>query len=226
MEIYRTVGVSKSYFINSKEIQVIHDCNLKIESGECIMVCGPRNSGKTTLLRILGGLERPTSGTVYFGKQNITGFTDDELAIMRRTRIGYLHHSDNLIPELNVYENIIMPVILSNSSLDEEYYRDLIEHFRLKKLLTNKPKQLSCDQQQAVSYARALINNPDIILVDKSENPWNKLIEQNIMEYLKELVYKLGKTLIMVTEENEFDFFTDRVIRLEHGTVIENQRVS
>lgn len=226
MEIYRTVGVSKSYYDNSKEIQVIHDCNLEIESGECIAVCGSRNSGKTTLLRILGGLVRPTSGSVYFGNQDITGYTDDELTIMRRTRIGYLYYNNSLIPELNVHENIIMPVILSNGSFDEEYYWDLIEHFKLDKLLTNKPKQLSGDQLQAVSYARALINNPDIILVDKSGNCSDQLIKQNILDYLKELVYRLGKTLIMVAEENEFDFFTNRVIRLENGTVIKNERIS
>lgn len=224
MNICRTVGVSKSYFNNNIEIHAIIDCNLEIRAGECIAVSGVKNSGKSTLLRILGGMERPTEGSIFIGDKNISTYTDDELAIMRRKEIGYLFQYDSLIPELNIHENIIMPAILAHNKYNEDYYQDLVEHFYLKELLTYKPKQLSQHQLQSVIYARALMNNPDIILVDEPENSSGQKLDKSIQDFLQNQVYRYGKTLIMATEDTNFNIEIDHIIRLEHGVVVESRR--
>ncbi len=226
MKVCRTVGMNKFYYHNNRKINAIIDCNIEIKAGECIAICGSKDSGKSTLLRILGGLERPTTGSVFIGDQDITNYTDDELAILRRKEIGYLFQKDSLIPELNVHENITMPAILAHNKYDEKYYEALTNQLNLQELLTNKPKQLTQYQLQAVSYARVLMNDPNIILVDNPENDLSQLMDKSILDYLLSQVYTKGKTLIMVTEEYHYDIYVDHIIRLEHGAVVENKRIS
>lgn len=220
----KTIGLSKSFFSDKEEINAIINCNLELKAGECIAVCGSRASGKSTLLRMLSGFERPSGGTVLINQKDITAYSDDELAMLRRNEIGYVLQNDSLIAELNVHENIVMPAIIAHKRYNKDYYEDLISHFQLKELLAFKPKQLNDSQCQAVIYARALINNPNIILIDENNN--GPRLDKKILDYLLNLVYMKGKTLIMVCNDNEFDIFTDHIIRLDRGEVVENRRIS
>jgi|GEM_PF-6035304 putative ABC transport system ATP-binding protein len=226
MEMCKTIGLSKIYYKNDTEIKAINNCDLEIKAGECIAVCGSKDSGKTTLLRILSGIERPTEGSVFIKNQNIAEYSDDELAIMRRKEIGYLVQNDSLIHELTVHENIIMPAILAHIKYDEVYYQNLLGHLNLKEILSYKPRQLTDHQRQSVLYARALINNPSLILVDEPDNKAWLPIDKSFLDYLLNMVYMYGKTLIMVTEDDKISIFIDHIIRLDHGDIIENKRIS
>lgn len=226
MVICQTVGLRKTYNQNNCLITALKDCNLEIKAGECIAVCGSRASGKTTLLRILSGFERPTEGSVYINHKNITGYSDDELAIMRRNEIGYLVQNANLIPELTIHENIIIPSILAHNKYDENYYQELIGHLKLKELLSCKPRQLSDHQRYLVNYARALINNPSIILFDEPEDQMFVPIDKCFLDYLLNLVYMKGKTLIMVLDDSDINIFMDHIIRFDQGEIVENRRIS
>lgn len=226
MVICQTVGLSKTYNQSNYQITAIKNCNLKFTAGECIAICGSRTSGKSTLLRMLCGLERPTDGVVYIKNKNITEYSDDELAIMRRNEIGYLNQNNSLIPELTIHENIIMPSILAHNKYDETYYKDLIEHLQLKEYLSCRPKQLTEHQRYLVNCARALINNPSIILFDEPYDQELATMNKSLLDYLLNLVYMKGKTLIMVMDDSEINIFMDHIIRLENGEVVENRRIS
>lgn len=218
-------GLYKTYHADNKNIEAIVNCDLEVNEGECVAICGPKASGKTTLLRMIGGLERPTKGNVYINQRNITCFNDDELVKMRRKEIGYLFQLDSIIPELNVHENIILPAILAHNKYNETYYRALIAQFQLKDVLSLHPKWLSEYQMQSILYARALINNPNIILVDEEAGVCEKM-NLRTMDFLSAMLSQYHKTVILVSNEENINRIADHIIRLEHGKVIENKRIS
>lgn len=219
-DLYKTY--SDKYYINNALI----NCNFEISSGECVAICGPKYSGKTTLLRLLGGLERPTNGNIYFNHNNISNYSDDELAAFRRKDTGYIYPNDSLIPVLTIQENIIMPVLLDHNKYNMVYYEGIIERLQLKKYLSYYPKQLSIKQRHRVICARALINNPSIILVDEPEDHLNHPMDKDILDFLLNMVYLYHKTLIMVTNDTEVSIYVDHIIRLKDGKVIEDRRIT
>lgn len=220
----KTHDLYKTYYNDSQEINSIINCNIEIKEGEYVIICGSKASGKTTLLHMLAGFERPTSGMIYINNKDITVYNDDELAIMRRKEIGFLNHNDRLIPELNVHENIIMPAILAHTKYEEEYYYNLINSLKLKELLFLYPKQLHKDQLQCVKYARSLINNPNIILMDEPSGDAN--LSKKFMDFLINMVYQYKKTLIMVKSDMCDSMYVNHIIRLEQGDITENRLIS
>lgn len=224
MAVCEIRDLNKTYIGEDNLISAIINCSMEINKGEFAVICGSKSSGKSTLLRILGGIERPTNGEVYINNQNIAALNDDELAIMRRKEIGFLFQSNSLITELSVYENIIMPSILAHKRYDKEFYEELVEQLELKDILFYYPRQLSLLQLEHVAYARALINNPNIILVDEPSG--NYKIDKAILDFLLNMVYLNHKTLIMVTNDLEISIFADRIIRLQDGIIVENKRIS
>lgn len=223
MAICKITGLNKTYQNEHSIVNAIVNCNCEIAAGECVAICGTKASGKTTLLRIIGGLERPSSGDVFINYDNIVSYSDDKLAVMRRKEIGYLFHNDTLISELTVHENIIIPALLAGKKYEDTYCRNIIRRLQMKDILSLYPRQLSLNQLQQVICARALINDPDIILVDEPEG---YSMDRNIIDFLLDMVYQYHKTLIMVTNDSETCFFADHIIRLHNGEIIEDRRIS
>ena len=186
-------------------------------------VVGTRGSGKTTLLHLLGGFERPSGGAVYLNKLNITDISDDELALVRRKEIGYLFHNDSLIPELTIHENIMMPIILARTKLDQSYYENLTSRLHISGILNRYPKHLSQNQLQCVAYARALINKPNIILADEPISHLYQHVGKEVLDLLLNMVHIYQKTLIMVTQDPEVSIFADHIIKLNRGVVVEDR---
>lgn len=226
MTVCVSKDLCKTYHNNHCTVNAIANCNLDIGTGECVLLCGGSSSGKTTLLRILGGLERPTSGEVYINGHNIIALSDDELAAMRRKEIGYIFHNDSLIPELTVHENINMPAFLDNKKYDKAYFQDLTEKLQLTEILSRYPKNLTANELQRVAFARALINKPNLILADKPEYDFDQSVDKYIMDFLRDMVYQYHKTLIIVTDHTDNCSFMNHIIRLNDGIVIEDRRIS
>lgn len=213
----------KSYQLEDKSIDAVVDCNIQIEEGECVVITGSKDSGKSTLLRLLGGFERPSKGIIYLKKGNMVSLKDDELAILRRKEIGYLFHNDSIIPELTVHENIIMPSILARIKYNEDFYEDLTDRLHISGILTRYPKQLSRNQLQCVAYARALINQPNIILADEPTHQLYQQTGNEILNFLMNMVRLYHKTLIMVSQDPEVIDYADHIIKLNRGRIIEDR---
>jgi ABC-type antimicrobial peptide transport system, ATPase component len=224
MMIYKVTDMNKIYQNDAGAVNAIVGCNIEINEGECVCISGGRASGKTTLLRILGGLERPTSGEIFIKSNNITSCSDDELTILRRKEIGYLLQNNSLIPELNVHENVIIPAILAHKKYDKVYYQNLICKLNIKDIISSYPRQLTPWQIKCVIFARALINNPNIILLDEPTD-LRQQIERDILEFLMNMVLDYQKTLIMVTNDAEIKLFASRIIKLKNGEIIENKQI-
>ena len=222
MIIIKTINVNKSYYSETGSNAAISDCNISIKEGECVVISGTRSSGKTTLLRLIGGFEKPSGGAVYINNCNISLYTEEELAIMRKKEVGYLFQSDTLIPELTVHENIIMPIILARGKYDESFYDDMVKRMHLSEVLQRYPRQLSTVQLQCVAYARSLIYKPNIILMDEPNKQQSDHMDREAIDYLLDSVYEYRKTLIMVTSDPEVGFFADHVIKMRRGEIIED----
>lgn len=226
MTIIKSVNLGKTFYNDTNSISAIKDCNIEIKKGEFVVISGSKASGKTTLLRLLGGYERPSEGAVYISDNNITLYDDDELAILRKKEVGYLFQNDSLIPELTVHENIIMPMVLGRKRCDEDYYKDLSDRLHISGILSRYPKQLTANQLQCVAYARALIHKPNIILMDEPLNYLYHHMDMEVFDYLLDAVYQYHKTLIIVTNNSDISFYADHVIKLRKGSVIEDKYTS
>lgn len=226
MVVIKSQGLNKTYLSKGSRMNAVIDCSIEINAGECVAICGTKHSGKTTLLRLLGGLERPTSGDIFILDNNISLYGDDELAVFRRKAIGYLFRKDTLIPELNVYENIIIPSLLGHMRTSRGYQQDIIERLQLKELLSRYPKQLSLSENQRVLCARAVINDPDIILSDGAVDYYEGTADKDVLDFLLNMVYKQHKTLIIAADAPNISIFIDHIIKLKDGKVIEDLRVS
>jgi putative ABC transport system ATP-binding protein len=223
MTLIKSRNLCKSYCDDRNLVNAIIDCNVEIEQGECVTIIGTKCSGKTTLLRLLGGIERPSSGSIYIDQDDIASFSDDKLAILRRNEIGYLFQNDSLIPDLTVHENIIMPTILSHRKYEEEYYEDLMKQLQLSDILKRYPNQLTINQLLCVAYARALIHQPNIILIDEPTNLLYQQKGKEVLELLLNMVRRYHKTLIMVTRDPVASIYANHIIRLNRGIIIEDR---
>ncbi len=225
MAIMEAKNLSKLYGSEPNVVKALNGVSLSIENGEFVAIVGTSGSGKSTLLHMLGGLDRPTSGTVNVNGKEIFKLKDDELTIFRRRNIGFVFQSYNLVPVLNVYENITLPIELDGNQVDKNYVDKIISTLGLQTKLNNLPSQLSGGQQQRVAIARALATKPAIILADEPTGNLDSKTSQDVLGLLKVSGQQFHQTIAMITHNEELAQLADRIIRIEDGQIVGGDRV-
>ena len=220
MEILRTENLKKYYDQNMVCVKALDGVSLSVEQGEFVAIVGTSGSGKSTLLHMLGGLDRPTSGTVLVDGKRIFDLEDGELTIFRRRKIGFVFQAYNLVPVLNVYENIVLPIQLDGGVVDTDFVEQIIDILGLSEKINSLPNQLSGGQQQRVAIARALATKPSIILVDELTGNLDSKTSQDVLGLLKVTGQKFKQTIVMITHNEEIAQMADRIIRIEDGRII------
>ncbi|MEZ3515625.1 MAG: ABC transporter ATP-binding protein [Lachnospiraceae bacterium] len=223
MSILSTTHLTKQYGSGPNIVNALDDVNISVEQGEFVAIIGTSGSGKSTLLNMLGGLDRPTSGSVRVDKFELGKLSDEDLTVFRRQRIGFVFQNYNLVPILNVYENIIMPIQLDNKKPDERFIQEVVELLGLEKKLNNMPNTLSGGQQQRVSIARALASKPAIILADEPTGNLDSKTSDEVIELLRITSQKFHQTIVMITHNSKIAKQADRCIRIEDGKVTSAQ---
>ena len=220
MTILETKDLRKVYGSGDTEVRALDGVDLTVEKGEFVAVVGTSGSGKSTLLHMLGGLDRPTSGTVTVDGRELSAMRDEELTIFRRRKIGFVFQNYNLVPVLNVYENIVLPTQLDGKAPDRGYVDQIIETLGLGNKLQNLPNNLSGGQQQRVAIARALAAKPAIILADEPTGNLDSATSLDVMGLLKVTAQKFSQTIVMITHNEELAQMADRIIRIEDGRIV------
>lgn len=220
MEILRTENLKKYYDQNMVCVKALDGVSLSVEQGEFVAIVGTSGSGKSTLLHMLGGLNRPTSGTVLVDGKRIFDLEDGELTIFRRRKIGFVFQAYNLVPVLNVYENIVLPIQLDGGVVDTDFVEQIIDILGLSEKINSLPNQLSGGQQQRVAIARALATKPSIILADEPTGNLDSKTSQDVLGLLKVTGQKFKQTIVMITHNEEIAQMADRIIRIEDGRII------
>lgn len=220
MEILRAENLTKKYGKGESEVIAVDNVSFSVEKGEFLAIVGSSGSGKSTLLHLLGGVDRPTSGKVYVDGKDIYSLNDDNLAIFRRRQVGIIYQFYNLIPILNVEENITLPCDLDGNKVDEKRLNELLKSLGLENRRKHLPNELSGGQQQRVSIGRAMINNPAIILADEPTGNLDSKSSEEIVELLKLTNKKYKQTIIMITHNLEIANEADRVITIEDGRIV------
>ena len=220
MTILETKDLRKVYGSGDTEVRALDGVDLTVEKGEFVAVVGTSGSGKSTLLHMLGGLDRPTGGTVTVDGKELSAMRDEELTIFRRRKIGFVFQNYNLVPVLNVYENIVLPIQLDGNAPDKAYVERIIETLGLEAKLQNLPNNLSGGQQQRVAIARALAANPAIILADEPTGNLDSATSLDVMGLLKVTAQKFSQTIVMITHNEELAQMADRIIRIEDGRIV------
>lgn len=220
MSILKADNLKKYYGKGDTLVKALDGINLTVEQGEFVSIVGTSGSGKSTLLHMLGGLDRPTEGTVVIGGRDISMLKDEQLTIFRRRKIGFVFQSYNLIPVLNVYENVVLPVELDGNRPDRQYVEDIIAVLGLEGKKYSLPGQLSGGQQQRVAIARALAAKPAILLADEPTGNLDSVTSQDVLSLLKVTSNKLGQTVVMITHNEEIAQLADRIVRIEDGRII------
>lgn len=223
MKILQASNLTKIYGSGENEVHALDGINFSVEKGEFVAIVGTSGSGKSTLLHMLGGLDRPTGGSVEVDGKEIFSLKDEELTIFRRRKIGFVFQNYNLVPVLNVYENIVLPVQLDGKTPDASYIDSIIETLGLERKLENLPNNLSGGQQQRVAIARALASKPAIILADEPTGNLDSKTSQDVLGLLKVTSQKYGQTIVMITHNEEIAQLADRIIRIEDGKIIERR---
>ncbi|MBQ8966280.1 ABC transporter ATP-binding protein [Ruminococcus sp.] len=219
MTVLKTEGLTKIYGSGQSEVTALDNANLKVEQGEFAAIIGTSGSGKSTLLHMLGGLDRPTSGKVFVDGKEIFTLKDEALTIFRRRKIGFVFQSFNLVPTLNVYENIVFPIQLDGSEPDEAFVKEVIDALGIGKMTSRLPNQLSGGQQQRVAIARALAAKPAIILADEPTGNLDSKTSQDVLSLLKVTGKKFSQTIVMITHNEAIAQMADRIIRIEDGHI-------
>ena len=220
MAILETRGLRKVYGSGGTEVRALDGVDLTVEKGEFAAVVGTSGSGKSTLLHMLGGLDRPTGGSVIVDGRELSTLKDEELTIFRRRKIGFVFQNYNLVPVLNVYENIVLPIQLDGGQPDKGYTNQIIETLGLGPKLQNLPNNLSGGQQQRVAIARALAAKPAIILADEPTGNLDSRTSQDVMSLLKVTSQRFAQTIVMITHNEAIAQMADRVIRIEDGRIV------
>ncbi|MCM1179483.1 MAG: ABC transporter ATP-binding protein [Clostridium sp.] len=218
--ILRTENLCKFYGEGENEVRAIDNTSIEIQKGEFVAIVGKSGSGKSTLLHMLGGLDLPTSGEVFIGGKNIFQLKEEELAVFRRRKIGFVFQAFNLVSSLNVWENIVLPIGLDGKAVDEEFVRDILSTLQLERKTENLPNTLSGGQQQRVAIARAIASKPDIILADEPTGNLDSKTGNEVISLLKMSAKKYGQTLVMITHDEDIAQMTDRIIVIEDGKVV------
>ena len=220
MSILETRNLRKIYGSGDTEVRALDGVNLSVNSGEFVAIVGTSGSGKSTLLHMLGGLDRPTSGSVIVDGKDIFSLKDEALTIFRRRKIGFVFQSYNLVPVLNARENIVLPIQLDGRQVDEDFLDKIVNTLGLEKKLGSLPSQLSGGQQQRVAIARALAAAPAIILADEPTGNLNSRTSQDVLSLLKVTSQKFTQTIVMITHNEEIAQTADRIIRIEDGRIV------
>ena len=219
MVILRTTDLKKYYGEGDTRVKALDGVNFAVEEGEFVAIVGTSGSGKSTLLHMIGGLDRPTGGKVEVAGKEIFTLKDDELTIFRRRKIGFVFQSYNLVPVLNVYENIVLPITLDGDKIDQAHVDNIVETLGLQSKMNSLPGQLSGGQQQRVAIARALSSKPAIILADEPTGNLDSSTSLDVMGLLKVTSEKFRQTMVMITHNEEIAQMADRIIRIEDGRI-------
>lgn len=219
MSILKTENLVKIYGEEPNIVKALDNVSVEINEGEFVSIIGTSGSGKSTLLNMLGGLDKPTSGEITIYSNKIGNMKDEELTVFRRRNIGFIFQNYNLVPILNVYENIVLPIELDGVKIDKEYIDTIIDTLGLSKKLNNMPNNLSGGQQQRVAIARALATKPAIILADEPTGNLDSKTSMDVIGLLKVTSKKFNQTIVMITHNEEIAQLADRVIRIEDGKI-------
>ena len=220
MTILQTKDLKKYYGSGDTQVKALDGVDLSVEQGEFVAIVGTSGSGKSTLLHMLGGLDRPTSGTVTVDGKDIFALKDETLTIFRRRKIGFVFQSYNLVTVLSVWENIILPIQLDGNKVDMDYVKEVIATLGLEKKLQNLPNQLSGGQQQRVAIARALATKPAILLADEPTGNLDSRTSQDVLSLMKVTGQKFAQTMVMITHNEEIAQMADRIVRIEDGRIV------
>ncbi len=218
--ILETVDLVKYYGDGDNMVKAIDHTDISVERGEFVAVVGRSGSGKSTLLHMLGGLDRPDSGKVFIEERDIFGLKDEQLAIFRRRKIGFIFQDYNLMPALNVWENIVLPIGLDGKRVNKDYVMSIVKSIGMEDRLTATPSMLSGGQKQRVAIARAIASRPAIILADEPTGNLDSKTEMEVISILKNCVSKYGQTLVMITHDETIAQMADRIIIIEDGKVV------
>ena len=225
MELMQIQHLSKVYGQGENQVRAVDDISFTVEKGEFLAIIGPSGSGKSTLLHILGGVDRPTSGKVFVDGQDVYAQNEDQLAIFRRRQVGLIYQFYNLIPVLNVVENMTLPVLMDGRQVNQERLEELLDVLGLRGRERHLPNQLSGGQQQRVSIGRALMNAPAVVLADEPTGNLDSKNSQEIVELLKMSNKKYGQTLVIITHDENIALQAHRVIAIEDGRITRDERI-
>ncbi len=225
MEILRVEDLKKTYGKGDTLVKALDGVSFKIDKGEFVAIVGASGSGKSTLLHLLGGVDRPTSGKIIIDGEDVYSLNETNLAIFRRRQVGLIYQFYNLIPILNVTENITLPILLDGKTPDEEYLKELIETLGLENRVKHLPNELSGGQQQRVSIGRALMNRPALVLADEPTGNLDSKSSKDIIELLKLSNQKYKQTIIMITHDHNLALNADRIITIDDGKIISDEKV-
>ena len=225
MNILEVRNLTKVYGTGENEVRALNDVSFDVEKGEFVAIIGPSGSGKSTLLHTLGGVDRPTSGTVIMNGQNVYAQNEEQLAIFRRRQVGLIYQFYNLIPVLNVVENMTLPVLMDGRKVDKTRLNELMQTLGLVGRENNLPNQLSGGQQQRVSIGRALMNAPAVVLADEPTGNLDSKNSREIVELLKMSNRKYGQTLILITHDENIALQADRILTIEDGRITKDDRI-
>ena len=220
MSILEAKNLKKIYGKGESTVNALRGVNLSVEKGEFVAIVGTSGSGKSTLLHMLGGLDRPTEGEVFVDGKNIFELKDEALTIFRRRKIGFVFQAFNLVPVLNVYENIVLPIELDGEKVDKEFIDTIVDTLGISHKKEALPNQLSGGQQQRVAIARALASRPAIILADEPTGNLDTKTGQDVLSLLKVSAQKFSQTIVMITHNEEIAQTADRIIRIEDGNIV------
>lgn len=223
MDILKVENLSKVYGTGETEVRALDNISFSVKKGQFVAIIGPSGSGKSTLLHILGGVDKPTSGNVYVDGTDVYAQNDEQLAIFRRRQVGLIYQFYNLIPVLNVTENITLPVLMDGQKINKERLQELLTVLKLEERKNHLPNQLSGGQQQRVSIGRALMNAPAVVLADEPTGNLDSKNSQEIVELLKLSNRKYNQTLIMITHDENIALQADRIITIEDGKIIRDE---
>ena len=217
MEMIKAAGLKKYYVTDNYEVHALDGVSLSVEEGEFLAIIGTSGSGKTTLLQILGGLDEPTAGGVWIRGNSLKDMTEDERTIFRRRNIGFVFQQYNLIPVINVYENIVLPLRLDGAEIDEKLLEDIVRTLKIGEKLENLPEELSGGQQQRVAIARALMVKPAVLLCDEPTGNLDSVTSMEVISVLKTCAARFHQTVIVVTHQEAIAQMADRILRVEDG---------
>ncbi|MBO7473634.1 MAG: ABC transporter ATP-binding protein [Ruminococcus sp.] len=223
MDILKVENLSKIYGNGENEVHALNDVSFSVKKGEFIAIIGPSGSGKSTLLHILGGVDKPTSGKVFMDGSDVYAQNDEQLAVFRRRQVGLIYQFYNLIPVLNVMENITLPVLMDGQQINNERLNELLDTLKLKGRENHLPNQLSGGQQQRVSIGRALMNAPSVVLADEPTGNLDSKNSQEIVELLKYSNKKYNQTLIIITHDENIALQADRILAIEDGRITRDE---
>ena len=221
MEILKVENLTKTYGSGENLVHAVDDVSFSVEKGEFVAIVGTSGSGKSTLLNMIGGLDVPTSGKVIVDGRELSTLKDEQLTIFRRRKIGFIFQNYNLVPVLNVYENIVLPVELDGNKVDKKFMKEVVQMLGLEDKLNNMPNNLSGGQQQRVAIARALVSKPAIVLADEPTGNLDSKTSADVLGLLKTTCQKLDQTLVMFTHNSEIAQLADRIIRIEDGKIVQ-----